>query len=97
MAILIAILGTIYVFRSNGGASGEDFLGRFFSIGFVMTIRFLTILIPLTVALTFYYMAEFPEGETIVTTPLDIAFFNIWYGCLFWRIGKHITDLQNKA
>ena len=31
--------GTYYVYRSNGGASGKDFLERFFSLSLVIAIR----------------------------------------------------------
>ncbi len=38
---LIPVLGTFLAYRSNGADNGTDFLGRFFSISFVVTVRFL--------------------------------------------------------
>ena len=42
---LITILGTYYLYRANGGNNGEDFLGLYFSITWVITIRLLPLLI----------------------------------------------------
>ncbi len=93
--ILIPLIGTIIAYRSNGGATGKDFLGRYFSIGFVVSIRFLVLLIPMCAALVAYYIYAFPDEEPIVSTPVDILLFTIWYAFLFWRISKHVSDIKN--
>ena len=93
--ILIPLIGTIFVYRSNGGAIGRDFLGRYFSIGFVVSIRFLVLLVPVSAALVAYYIYAFPGEEPIVSTPADILPFTVWYGLLFWRISKHVSDIKN--
>lgn len=93
--ILITFIGTIIVYRSNGGAAGKDFLGRYFSIGFVVGIRFLVLLIPMLAALAAYYIYAFPGEVPIVSTPADILPFTIWYAFLFWRISKHVSDVKN--
>jgi uncharacterized membrane-anchored protein YitT (DUF2179 family) len=93
--ILIVFLGTIYAYKSNGGKNGTDFLGRYFSIGFVVTIRFLVLIIPMFVALVSYYIYAFPEDEDIPSSAIDVLPFVLWYAALYWRIGKHISDVKN--
>lgn len=44
--ILTVIVGTILAFKANGANGGVDFLGRYFSIGFVMDVRFLAYAVP---------------------------------------------------
>ena len=88
--VLVVFVGTILAFRANGGNNGKDFLGRYFSIGFVVTIRFMVIFIPLYIALIFYYIYAFPEDEEIVSTIVDTALIIIWQAALYWRICKHI-------
>ena len=39
--ILTTIIGTYYLYKANGRGDGEDFSGRYFSITWVMGIRFL--------------------------------------------------------
>ncbi|MEE9337564.1 MAG: hypothetical protein V3U87_05750 [Methylococcaceae bacterium] len=92
--IAIPLIGTIFVYRSNGGKTGKDFLGRYFSIGFVVSIRFLVLLIPMFAALVAYYIYAFPDEEIIVSTPADKLPFIIWYALLFWRINKHVSDVK---
>ena len=93
--IIIATIGTIYAYKANGGSQGIDFLGRYFSIGFVMVIRFIVLLIPMFFALFIYYYFVFGEQEIIPSTAFDVIPFLIWYAALYWRICKHISDVKN--
>ena len=43
--VLITIIGTYFLYRVNGGNNGEDFLGRYFSITWVMSIRLLPLIL----------------------------------------------------
>lgn len=93
--IVIPIVGTLWAFKANGGAKGVDFLGRFFSISFVVTIRFLSLFIPMFLLLIAYYINAFPEDEAIVSTPWDTIPFIIWFALLYFRICHHIAELKN--
>ena len=93
--IIITIIGTFYAYKANGGHQGTDFLGRFFSISFVVSIRFIALLIPMTFALTAYYIFTFPDEQEIVSTPLDIIPLQIWFALLYARTCKHIKDVKN--
>lgn len=91
---IITFFGTMFAYKFNGGANGVDFLGRYFSIGFVVTIRFLVLLIPAFLALILYSAYLVPEDEEIYSTPIEIILFLIWAVILYWRICKHISDVR---
>ncbi|MEZ9368709.1 hypothetical protein AB4140_07775 [Shewanella sp. 10N.286.51.B2] len=93
--ILIAILGTVVVFKCNGGSSGNDFLGKYFSIGFVVSIRSIPILLLMLIALIFYYEITFTQNPELASTPADIFPFLLWYILVFWRICRHVSAIKN--
>jgi len=91
----IVLVGTIMAYKSNGGRNGKDFLGRYFSIGFVIIIRFMAILIPLFIILMVYFFYTADENGEVVSTAGDNIPFLIWYAALYWRICNHIKDVSN--
>lgn len=93
--ILVPIVGTLFAFKANGAGAGTDFLGRFFSISFVVGIRLLVLLIPMLIALSTYYIYVFPGDDEIVSTPIDIIPFLVWFAFLYVRICKYIGDVKN--
>ncbi len=93
--ILIVALGILFAFKANGGAKEIDFLGKYFSISFVVSIRFLAILIPMFIGLILYYSYVFPDDQEIEATFLDTIPFLIWYIVMYWRIFKHIRDIKS--
>ena len=93
--VLIVTLGTIYAFKANGANDGNDFLGKYFSIGFVVTIRFLVYAIPLFILLFAYYFYAFGEEEEIPTNYIDVIPFLVWYIAMYWRIYVHIKQVNS--
>ena len=93
--VLIVTFGTIYAFKANGSNYGSDFLGKYFSIGFVVAIRFLVYAIPLFILLFVYYFYAFGEEEEIPTNYIDVIPFLIWYIAMYWRICVHIKQVNS--
>lgn len=93
--ILIPIIGTIFAYRANGGRNGRDFLGRFFSIGFVLFIRFLVLLVPIIMTLFGYYIYAYAEEDKILTSPIDVAVIQTWLALLYIRTCKHMADVSS--
>jgi uncharacterized membrane-anchored protein YitT (DUF2179 family) len=93
--ITIPIVGTFFAYKANGGCGGVDFLGRFFSISFVVAIRFITLLIPMFMMLFAYYIYVFPEDQDIVSTPVEVIPLLIWFIFLYVRICRHISDVKS--
>jgi hypothetical protein len=81
--ILIPIIGSIAAFRANGGDSGIKFVERYFSIGFVVSIRFLILLIPLI------GLVDWPDYPNSI----DVITFSSLYVAMYARIVKHIADV----
>jgi len=92
--ILIVIVGTIFAFKENGGREGNDFLGRYFSINFVMLIRFMAILMPMIIVWLAAQSLIYADEETISTTYLDTLPFIAWYALFYWRICYHIKGVN---
>lgn len=90
--VLIPILGTIYAYKCNGGSNGENFASKYFSIGFVISIRFLVYSVPLIVLMIFYWEIMFGEQEELPTTFVEVILFSAWYALLYFRVAKHISE-----
>ncbi len=95
MNILIPILGTIAAFRANGGSSGTKFAERYFSIGLVVTLRFLVLLIPIVCLMAVYWI--FTNGlnsnPSETRLPLETIVISVWYAALYLHIAKNIGDV----
>jgi hypothetical protein len=93
--ILIPIISTIAAFRANGGDSGIKFVERYFSIGFVVSIRFLVWLIPLMVlvigssGVIYGFENDLPDFPNSIY----VIIFSSWYVAMYVRIVKHIGDV----
>jgi len=94
MNILIPTLGTIYAYKKNGGANGTNFANKYFSINFVVGIRFLIYLIPMMIILIGYWEFTFPEEDNIPTTLFEVVVFSLWYILLYLNTAKHIGALS---
>jgi hypothetical protein len=92
--IVVVTLGTIFAFKANGGSKGLDFLGRYFSISFVVAIRFLVILIPVLIVLLAYYSFAITKDPDLSSTAYDTIPFLIWSAALYWRVCVHIADVH---
>jgi len=98
LSILISIAGTVYAFRANRGAMGKNFAAKYFSIGFVVFIRFLVYLIPLGFVMFAYYTIAYAMAGAESTSELDatsgfeVLLFSAWYMLYYMRVAKHIRD-----
>src|SRR5688572_30405295 len=88
---LLALGGTYYCYRRNGGADGIRLAERYLAIGWVVMCRGIAFLfLPLAIGLA---------GWTIVTAgegPRDVVMSTTLIGLLvlmYWRIGVHLADV----
>jgi hypothetical protein len=95
MNILIPILGTIAAFRANGGSSGVKFAERYFSIGLVVTLRFMVLLIPVACLMAVYWFstAGLNGDMSETSSPFEIIVISIWYAVLYFNIARHIGNV----
>jgi hypothetical protein len=92
--ILILLVGTVFAYRANGSSNGSDFLGKYFSISFVVSIRFLIYSIPLLVLYIIYYEYNYYEQE-VATSYIDIIPFLIWSSLIYWNVFRHIKQVNS--
>ncbi|EPW4407841.1 hypothetical protein ACWLOZ_001875 [Vibrio parahaemolyticus] len=59
-----------------------------------MSVRFCTLLIPISVFLLAYYMTVMPEDGIVVSSSVDVLPFIVWYALLYASIIKHIKAVQ---
>lgn len=86
----VAVGGILHCYRCNGGDRGRDFAGRFFSIGFVLGVRF--VLAMLAAALVVGLLLPFDVSEeTTRTQMIAYALLNVWY---YMRLGDHFRSLD---
>ena len=85
--------GSYLAYRANGGADGRDLLGRYFSVTWVVGIRFLVlVMIPVlsfTLALETYLYGDVPEQ----TTPLELVVQLTCAAVFYWRVATHLDSL----
>lgn len=94
-SVVLAVVGTIYIYRRNGGSQGQHFLQRYFVVGWVVTIRWLVIIIP---ALLVFFAALSGVGiETEETAWYEFVFAGLAEAVVYWRIGHHVGDLANRT
>ena len=91
LSIAVPVAGTLYAYKKNGGEVGKDFANKYFSIGFVLGIRFFVYLILPMVILTIYWSIDNRNEET-ETTFVEIFILYAWYILFYYQLGKHISE-----
>ena len=90
--VLITGAGTYYLFKANGGDDGEDFLGRYFSITWVVGIR---LLLPYLILSSFIFIimdAVFHVGEDILNITITV-FFLLYTFLVYYCSYGHMVDV----
>ena len=94
----IPIAGIYYVYVANGGKTGFDLIQKTFVLGWVVSIRFLVIFLPLSLATILVSAQVFGNGcedriqyfpQYILSTLGSVVYFQ--------RLGRHIRDTRNPA
>lgn len=94
-SVLLAAVGTIYIYRQNGGAEGRHFLQRYFAVGWVVAVRLLVVVILVAVAL--YGTLEAVGAYTESRQWYDFLLLAVFEALMYWRIGYHVRDLAQRA
>lgn len=89
---LISILGTVYIYICNGGKNGQNFIQRYLSLAFVLSIRWLAIVL-IPISISYFIILEIFFYLPDTTTPSDIVFFSFIYLSYFYLFRIHIKDL----
>lgn len=92
--LIFNILGTIYLYKCNGGANGKDFLQKYFSIGLVVGIRWLVLITLPTLILITVIISIFTNiSDNYLDNFIDYVIIPILLLMYYWRAGIHIKDV----
>jgi hypothetical protein len=98
-ASLAIVPGTYLAYRANGAATGYQFAPRYFSLAWVLSIRFM----PLTLV-SFLLAAIVAEAVRLLSNPRDDPGQHSWMHVLvvaevtvlyYWRLGHHLRDVAS--
>jgi hypothetical protein len=103
--LALTLGGTLLAYRMNGAAGGRNFLGRYFSLMWVLSVRFLVGVIPLMVAAVLLLLAvgggfSDPEGtEEDVTDIIWAVVVATWMvtALFYWRLAVHMREVARGA
>lgn len=95
VSTVLAVVGTIYVYRQNGGADGQYFLQRYFAISWIVTLRWLVIFI-ITI-LVFSILLELVGIWSEETTWYEFLFFTASEVIIYQRTGHHVRDVAQRT
>lgn len=90
LTFAVTVLGLVYLYRRNGGASGKQFLRRYFPLSVTVGWKFLVVMFAF---LSFIPLLLAGHSKELLgwSTTLTLAFINI---VMFWRIGFHLHSLS---
>ena len=103
--VIFTVGGTLVVYRANGGASGRQFLLRYFPLMWVLTIRFLVFMVPILIVAG---LVMFGFSETLFDTEAEDAAFLpitrallvvswVWFLVFYYRLAVHMNDVAKAA
>lgn len=92
LSAIITIIGTHYVYICNKGQNGRNFLFKYFTIGWVVSIRW-TILMVIPLMVIYFVIGDILGFISESTTILDALFLNLLLIPYYWIFGKHIKDI----
>lgn len=91
--LMLALVGTAYLYQSNRGRMGQLFLQRYFSVGWVVGIRWLV-----ATGLGWAFLAA---GLRAMTPLTEVQRTGVWVGYLagaelvfYARVARHLRDLS---
>ena len=85
---VITASGLYYLYKCNGGKNGKNFLEKYISLGWVVSVRW-AVLVALPVMVVCLIILEAIGPSMYVA---EGFFFDLVYISYFWMLGKHIKD-----
>lgn len=94
-SILLTLVGTLLAFEANGGSSGANFLNRYMSLTWVLSIRLAVFAVP--VFLLGFIISIALSGKASAGTDYFLPFFVPgWIGLFYWRLYSHFRDVADQ-
>ena len=94
LSVIFGIGGVLYAYEQNGRKKGFDLIQKFVVLGWVVSFRFLLVL--LSVLIVWVVLGIEETTETRETDGFDVLFIALVQLIFYQRIGRHIRDTSNK-
>lgn len=96
VGVIGTVAGTIYCYSRNGGASGEHFLQRYFAVGWVVGLRVLALLVPVSIVIySLLDMAGLSKENGMHWA--EVLYLGAIEIFLWWRVGIDIRHVANAS
>jgi hypothetical protein len=103
--LALTLGGTVLAYRMNGGAGGRNFLGRFFPLFWVLSVRFLVLATPVAaLAIGAAMVADgwltdpevaAEEGSAIIMSVTVVTW--VVSALFYYRLAAHMRDVARSA
>ena len=90
--ILLAILGLLYAYRQNGGATGHDLALKYIVLGEIVVARYFIVCVPLGIALVWLGTQLGLRDRTMGW--YDTSLWLVFQIVAYQRLGRHIADTR---
>jgi hypothetical protein len=95
-SVMLAIGGIIYAYHQNGGRTGNDLIQKYVILGWIVSFRFMLIVIPTMIILMI--VGDLMGLVSLDSTgPFDVLGVFVFEAILYQRIGRHIRDTRNMS
>jgi uncharacterized membrane-anchored protein YitT (DUF2179 family) len=104
-SVVFTVGGALVAYRMNGGSAGRDFLARYFSLMWVLTVRFLVFMLPFLVLamipMGYFFEALFgteAAGEDFAALSMYAVMLSwAWFLVFYYRLAVHLRDVARAA
>ncbi len=95
----VLIIGTYFLYKAKGGSKGEDFIGRYFSIAWVIAIRWFVPYLILVISLWIIMSITFDNNSVICEVSFRIFSFSygLYMAIVYYYSYGHMTDVSKKV
>lgn len=91
-SVVITVFGALHLKRQNGDTFGNQFLAKYFALGWVITVRMILLSIPAAVVL--FAFASIVGGVS-ATDPMGAIFTIAIHILFYWWLGLLYAEAQN--
>ena len=96
--VAFPVCGTYFAFQANGGDFGQDFFRRYFSLSWVLGVRFAGFALAISVwsmGITLYWSSEY--GFERQRTAVEVLAWIIWLAAFYGQLCSHFRELKEKS
>jgi len=94
--VFITIIGLWFIYKCNGGSKGNNIIQRYLSVGWVISVRFLCLLLVPAIIIAIILREMFFGGLPDESTLFDVVFMQAIIVIYFLWVAKHIKYIAKQ-